>query len=315
MSSGVRPAIPCASTVHGVLPSPAATSVPSPTPKRQTPRKRMPSVAGDARHVEPSALHGIVGTRGAGRSAATTRRTLLPGLSSRSANSTASCEQLEMFLYQERLDDPGALGPRQKQDPEKALEEERQRAGAEDPLQKREAYLVRLVHRRQRQRELAVRLFLRARSLDQRDDVSDVCRDLQVAREENANAECAGEHESRDGQPAGRAWRRVTRDGLAAEKGRDEQARREYGRRPLPQAAVRLRLRAKRTNGFVVCEAERDVVGHGCSIGGAPDEARRGPRCQCLLRIQRDGPLARQLCSSSCGWPVAASAYIRCFSS
>src|SRR4051812_35086075 len=88
-----------------------------------------------------------------------------------------------------------ALGPREKQDPEKVLEEERQRAGAEDPLQKREAYLVRLVQRRQRQRELAVGLSLRARSLDQRDDVSDVCRDLQVARKENANAECAGEHE------------------------------------------------------------------------------------------------------------------------
>jgi hypothetical protein len=50
----------------------------------------MPSVAGGARHVEPSALHGIVGTRGAGRSAATTRRTLLPRFLSRVFNSTAS---------------------------------------------------------------------------------------------------------------------------------------------------------------------------------------------------------------------------------
>src|SRR3954454_23723729 len=93
MSNGVRPAIPCASTVHGVLPRPAATSVPSPTPKRQTPRKRIPSVAAGARHVEPSALHGIVGTRGDGRSAATTRRALLPRLLSRSGSSTASFEQ------------------------------------------------------------------------------------------------------------------------------------------------------------------------------------------------------------------------------
>ena len=109
MSSGVRPAIPCASTVHGVLPRPAATSVPSPIPKRQTPRKRTPSVAGGARHVEPSALHGIVGTRGAGRSAATTRRTLLPRLSSRPANSTASCEQLELFPIPAAAQRSGAL--------------------------------------------------------------------------------------------------------------------------------------------------------------------------------------------------------------
>jgi hypothetical protein len=76
---------------------------------------------------------------------------------------------------------------------------------------------------------------------------------------------------------------------------------------------VRLRLRAERTDGFVVREAERDVVGHGCSIGGAPDEPGAPPSVS--SKTQRDGPLARQLCSSSCGWPAAASAYIRCFSS
>ena len=59
----------------------------------------MPRVAAGARHVEPSALHGIVGTRGAGRSAATTRRALLPRLLPRCASSTAPSEQIDMFLY------------------------------------------------------------------------------------------------------------------------------------------------------------------------------------------------------------------------
>src|SRR4051812_8112390 len=72
MSSGVRLAIPWARTVHGVFPSFAATSAPSPAPKTTSPSASTASVPGRARHIVPFALHRSVGTRGDGRSARST---------------------------------------------------------------------------------------------------------------------------------------------------------------------------------------------------------------------------------------------------
>jgi hypothetical protein len=60
--------MPCASTVHGVVPNAALTSDASPTPKTRRPSSSAVNVGGGGRHVVAlAALHGSRGIVGAGR--------------------------------------------------------------------------------------------------------------------------------------------------------------------------------------------------------------------------------------------------------
>src|SRR5919198_604179 len=209
-------------------------------------RRRLQAAA-QSRRKSPSTTAGRRIPRGCLRPSASESRSFRPGLESaprgRSSAGRASASQAEGRGFDPRR--PLLFSAlREEQDPEERLDEERDRGSTEDPLHGRQAAAVRLVLPGQLKSQLPIGLSLLGGPLDQRHDGCDFGREREIGWKEYVEAEHTREQEGDDREPAGRAGTRIARHGLAPEERRYDHARCENGGGALPEAAVRVALRA-----------------------------------------------------------------------